>query len=154
MKKIFSLCIALTLTLTLFTFNVSALNDQSDANIIHFDDGSCLEISAVEETTIARATNTKSGQQSLIYRNNNGVEQWRATLTATFTYNGSSATCTSASITSSVSDGNWKFTQKTATKSGNKATGNITVKHYVLGIPTKTVEQTITITCSASGALS
>lgn len=154
MKKLLSLCIVLTLTFTLFSFSSSALNDQKDPSIIRFEDGSYIELCAVEETTATRATNTKSGQKSAIYRNSNDVEQWRATLSATFTYNGSSATCTSASITSSVSNGNWKFTEKTTAKSGNKATGDITVKHYVLGIPTKTVEQTITITCSASGALS
>lgn len=154
MKKVLSLCIALTLTLALISFNVSALTDQSDATVIRFDDGSCLEISTIEEITAERATNTKSGQKSAIFRDSNGVEQWRATLTATFTYNGSSATCTNASITSSVSDGNWKFTKKTTTKNGNKATGDFTVKRYVLGIPTKTVEQAITLTCSATGTLS
>lgn len=31
---------------------------------------------------------------------------------------------------------------------------NVTAKKYFLGIPTKTLEETITITCSANGTLS
>lgn len=48
----------------------------------------------------------------------------------------------------------WKITSATASKSGNKATGDVTAKRYVLGIPVETVEKTITLTCSASGVIS
>ncbi len=152
MKKILSFVFALTLVASVLCFNTLAVTN--DNNIIYFDDGSYIVISEVEETVSTRATSTKNGQKTATYVDSDNVVQWTATLKATFTYTGSSATCTNSSITYTVSDSSWKITEATATKSGNKATGDVTAKKYFLGIPTKTVDKTITITCSANGTLS
>lgn len=152
MKKSLSWLLTLTLMLSLFCFNSTANTD--DENIIYFGDGSYIIISDVEITSTARATNTITGQKHYTHYDSDGDVQWKATLKGTFTYTGSSATCTNSSITYTISDSSWKITEATATKSGNKATGDVTAKKYFLGIPTKTVEKTITITCSANGTLS
>ncbi|MBQ8893712.1 MAG: hypothetical protein IJ043_04810 [Clostridia bacterium] len=153
MKKI-SILLVTVLCTVLCCLPASAVCPAEPAEVIYFEDGSYLEIGAVTEGPATRATNTKSGQKSIVYRSESGREIWQATLSATFTYTGSSATCTVASITTSITDSNWKITEKTATKSGNKAIGDITAKRYFLGIATKTVEQSVTITCSAAGVLS
>ncbi|MBQ6931143.1 MAG: hypothetical protein IJN38_03355 [Clostridia bacterium] len=152
MKKVLSFVFALTLVLSMFCINASAV--VNDSNIFYFEDGSFVTISEVEDTTISRASNTKNAQRTATHTDSNGNVLWKATLKATFTYTGSSATCTNSNITYTISDSSWKITEATATKSGNKATGNVTAKKYVLGIPFKTVEETITITCSANGTLS
>ena len=152
MKKVLSLNFALALAFSVLCFNALAVTNDND--VIYFDDGSYIVISEVEETVSTRATGTKNGQKTATYVDSDNVVQWKATLKATFTYTGSSATCTNSSITYTISDSSWKITEATATKSGNKATGDVTAKKYFLGIPTKTVEETITITCSANGTLS
>lgn len=107
----------------------------------------------MEENTFFRATNTKSGSKTIdIYNSNEKV--FDATITGTFTYTGSSATCTKASISYNVYADNWKMKEATASKSGNKAIGDVTAKRYLLGIPVETVEQTFYLTCSATGTLS
>ena len=152
MKRILSLVFVLVFILSSFCINATAKTD--DENIIYFEDGSYIVISEITETTISRASNTKGGQKSATHYDSDGEAQWKATLDAQFTYTGSSATCTSSKITYTIYDSSWKITEATATKSGNKAMGNVTAKKYFLGIPTKTVEKAITITCSANGTLS
>ena len=151
MKKVLSFVLALVIVLSMFCINTSAV---ANNNIIYFEDGSYVTISEVKETTISRASNTKNAQRTATHTDSDGNVLWKATLKATFTYTGSSATCTYSSITYTVSDSSWKITEATATKSGNKATGNVTAKMYILGIPFKTVEKAITLTCSANGTLS
>lgn len=152
MKKILSLVFVLVFILSSFCINATAKTD--DENIIYFEDGSYIVISEITETTISRASNAKGGTKSYTHYNSDGEALWKATLDAQFTYTGSSATCTSSKITYTVYNSSWKITEATATKSSNKATGNVTAKMYILGIPFKTVEKAITITCSASGTLS
>lgn len=106
-----------------------------------------------EESSITRAASSKIGQKTATFYNSDNVAQWSATLKGTFTYNGSSATCTASSITHKIYSSNWKIASASATKSGNKATGKATAKRYLI-VPVQTVEKTITLTCSASGVLS
>lgn len=150
MKKI----LAFTLSALLFfmCFNTTVFASKANENIIYFDDGSYL-VTVITESP-ARATKTKTGTKDLNYYDSNDNLEWKVTLTGKFSYTGSSATCTSSSISYNIIDTSWKIPTATASKSGNKATGDIVAKHYLLGIPTKTVEQTITLSCSASGTLS
>ena len=91
----------------------------------------------------------KNRKKTATFYNSDNVAQWSATLKGTFTYNGSSATCTASSITHKIYSSNWKTASASTTKSGNKATA----KRYLI-VPVQTVEKTITLTCSASGVLS
>lgn len=150
MKKLSSLL--LSCLLFFMCFNITASASESNENIIYFDDGSYI-ITIVNES-LSRATKTKSGTKTTSYYNSDNEKEWDATLKGAFTYTGSSATCTKATISYNIYNDNWKITSATASKSGNKAIGDVVAKHYILGIPTKTVEQTITLTCSASGTLS
>lgn len=124
-------------------------------NIEYFADGSYLitTIEAVDGIS-PMSTSTKTGSKLYRYFNSKDVEQWTVTIIGTFSYNGSSATCTSSKISYSVSNSKWKFKEATATKSGNKAIGNFTVKYYFTGIPINTIEHTLTLSCSATGVLS
>lgn len=151
MKKIISLTLVSFLLFTILSINSAAHIEQ---DITYLSDGSYFVTTIVEHSTSARASGTKTGQKTVDYCNSDGEVQWTATIKGTFTYTGSSATCTSASISHYIYDSTWKITAETATKSGNKATGNVTAKKYLLGIPTRTIEKSITLTCSATGTLS
>ena len=90
----------------------------------------------------------------MVFKNSDGEAQWSATLRGTFTYTGSSATCTASSISYTIENSKWKISSATASKSGNTASGHITAKRYTFGIPVQTVEAPIAISCSATGVLS
>ncbi len=159
MKKIIS-ALSLFSMFILLSFNAFALIDtaspETHTTIKYFEDGSYIETIITEENTCFStfATTTKRGSKKLTYKNDQDEIQWTATITGIFTYTGSNSTCTSSSITYSITNTKWKITSATASKSYNKATGNVTAKRYALGIPVQTVEETITLTCSATGVLS
>ena len=158
MKKIISIVLlVLMFVITLGTY-ASAVSEANEAtyttSTTYFEDGSYYIITTIsEESFVTRAASTKSGKKTTTFYNSDNVVQWSATLKGTFTYNGSSATCTASSITHKIYSSNWEIAYASSTKSGNKATGKVTAKRYLI-IPVQTVEQTITITCSASGVLS
>ena len=69
-------------------------------------------------------------------------------LSADFTYTGSSATCTRASSSYSMSDG-WSYSNRTTTRSGNTATTSAKISKY-----NEYFNANVTITCSGSGDIS
>lgn len=158
MKKIIIYAMLVVMVFSTMSFNVSAnstdANEATTSTVTYFEDGSYLVTTISEDSSSTRATNTKSGSKTTTYYSATDEALWKATLKGTFSYTGSSATCTAASETHTVYDSSWKITSATATKSSNKAIGDIVSKRYFIGIPTATVEKTITITCSASGTLS
>ena len=110
---------------------------------------------AVELIVIdSRATSTKTGKKSYIYKNSNGTEEWRATLSGTFAYTGTTATCTASSCTTSVSDSAWSEISKSAGKSGSSATAEVTMGEKILGITINRESISMKLTCSATGSLS
>lgn len=154
MYKLISLLISILIIMPGLSLNSFALSRSNQASsAVYLEDGNYIIIT-LEDITLSRASNTKTGRRTLNYYNSDNEVLWKATLTATFTYTGSSATCTSASITYSVNDSSWQIISATASKSGNTATGNVIAKHYFVGIPIKTVNEAFYITCSATGTLS
>ncbi len=154
MKKIFCLILTISLlfSLSISTSATSFTTVDSVTTVEYFEDGSYLETTITTLTPAARSG--IGGTKRLTYKNSDDEVQWTADLTGEFTYTGTTATCTKASITYSIKDNNWKITAITSSKLGNKAIGNVTAKYYVLGLNTKTVDAPITLTCSATGVLS
>lgn len=156
MKKVVSV---LLIVMIMFSLNVPAFAveniDNENTVIEYLEDGSCFitTITVVEENS-TYATNTKTFTKTISYKDEDGIVCWKATLTATFRYTGSSATCTESDVTYTVSNSKWKITSATASKSGNTATADVTAKRYTLGIPVETLNRTITMTCRANGTIS
>ncbi len=153
LKKFVSVFLLSLILFSMCSFNTFATDENSDTSIINLNNGAYLVVE-ISEININRATNTKSGTKSITYKNDNNESMWKATITGTFTYTGSSATCTKASINYNVYADNWKMKEAISSKSGNKAIGDVTAKRYLLGIPVETVNQTFYLTCSATGTLS
>ena len=153
MKKVLSF---LFIVLIVFCVSINACAS-SDAitTVEYFEDGSCIETTIVVKEYISTyATQVKKVEKSISYKDEDGIVCWKATLTATFRYTGSSATCTDSTVSYEIYDSAWRMTSATASKSGNTATADITAKRYTLGIPFKTIDRTITMTCSANGTIS
>ncbi|MDE6761675.1 MAG: hypothetical protein K2J90_13530 [Lachnospiraceae bacterium] len=104
--------------------------------------------------SIYATTKTKSGKKTVSYQNSKGNVLWSFTLSANFTYNGSSATCTSVSTSKTINDTAWKLSNITKSKSSNVAKGSVTAKECFLGIPFNTVTENLQLKCSANGTLS
>ncbi len=112
---------------------------------------------SIEEETVSnttRAASTKTGRKTYTIYNSDSKVAAQFVLTGTYTYNGSTSTCTGASYSTSVYDDNWKFTNASTSKLGAVASGQFTAKRYSLSVTTQTISKTITLTCDAKGNLS
>lgn len=151
MKKLITLLLAAACMLSL---TAPAMAHGAEDRIIRYDDGSYLVISTMEMPE-TRAGNTTTGNTKATYYNGDHVLQWTVTLYGAFTYNGSSSTCTKASInvTISGSDG-WSCTSKTADASGSSAVGSATIIRTVSGEAVSTRTVPLRLTCDQNGNLS
>lgn len=122
------------------------------AEIIYLENGSYITVK-LEQTEI-RASGTKAGSKTYTHYSNSGGENWRAVLRGTFSYTGSSATCTAASCDVTITDTDWYVVAKSATKSGNSATGELTMGRKFLGITIDKEIISMQLSCSANGNLS
>lgn len=152
MKKLL-LCLSLGLLFLLPT-DISALETEQivSSTIEYLDDGSYLETTITESNALTRAT--KTGSKTTKYYNDAKVAQWYVKVTGTYTYNNSSATCTSSSVTADSYKSIWKIASKSASKNANKATAKATANQYYDGTLVNTKTTSVTLTCSATGKLS
>ena len=164
MKKIMMLIIAgILITCMCVNFCFAApLSDISaeHKNILFYDDGGYIIIQ-IEETVSDQAneksTNelkTKSGAVTYTKKSNSGTVLWVAVLNGTFTYDGFSSNCISASCNVTFYDSHYSLTSNNATAAGNTAIGVITIAYKILGITISTETHTLTLSCDSNGNLS
>ena len=79
---------------------------------------------------------------------------WKAVLTGTFTYNGTSATCTASSCNVIIYDSDWHEISKSATKSSNTASASVTMGRKFLGITIDKETFYLSLSCDKNGVLS
>ncbi len=148
-KRIASLLFVLILLIPVQVFAVDEVQEES---IIYLEDGSYIIVTT--EEFASRSSGSKTAQRTYTYTASNGVVCWDATLTASFSYTGSSATCTSSDCSITVYKSNWYTVSESATKSGNTATATFTMGRKVLGITVDKDTYTISISCDPNGNLS
>ena len=156
MKKLTSSLLILALVLA-FAMPAFATSSSTSTYTEYYTDGSYAKIVITEDSSSSKATKatqTKSGTKGWIFYNANGVQLWKVQITGTFSYTGSTSTCTNVTKATFLYDNAWKVTAESCSKSGNKAMGSFTVKRYALLIPVQTENVSITLTCSANGTLS
>ena len=131
---------------------LAAPSTQSDSNIIYFDDGSYITISVT--SVDSRSSFTRIGSKTYVYNNALGTKKWEATITGTFTYDGTVSTCTTSSISVNILDTSWYIVSQSASKSGNTATGVLVMGYKFLGVTTDKRTVNLSLTCDANGYLS
>ena len=156
MKKF--MILLLTISLAFCHPSIASAAVPTDATIVEtFDDGSYIE-TVIKKTTSASSarstTSTVSGKKTNTYRNSEGSALWSVTVTGTFTYNGSSATCTKSTVSATSYNSNWKISSSSASKSGATAKATASVKRYADGTYIRTMTQSVSLTCSKKGTLS
>lgn len=157
MKKIVTLLLIITLLSSSITVFGETNSNILSTEIIYLTDDLYFEIYLTEESSSSSTyatTQTKSASKTYNLKNSDGDVLAKFKLTATFSYNGSASSCTSVSHSTTIYDDAWEFKSASSSKSGKVATGNFTLKKYVLFICTQTVTDSITITCDANGNLS
>lgn len=148
MKK---LLLGLTLVLMLIlSTNINALEE--NYNTTYYENGYYYEISISVTNSVARSA--KEGSKTIYCKNSAGKTMWSLTVKGTFTYNGSTSSCTSASASTSITDATWKITNKSSSKSGNTAKATATAICYLNGNPINSQTKTVTLKCNANGKLS
>lgn len=150
MKRV--LPIFLVLTIAIFVFPMYANAAEKENNVVYFDDGSYMTAEVI--TNRMRASGSVTGNKIKTYYDSEGNTKWKAVLTGSFTYTGSSATCTSASIDVTIYDSNWYVVSKSASKSGNTASASVTMGKKVADVTVSKVSANLTLSCDANGNLS
>lgn len=152
MKKIFALTLALLCMCTVFPVIEVYAEEATSESTEYFEDGSYVVTQISFKET--RASNTRSGSKAKTYYASDNTKLFSLTVHGVFTYNGSTASCTSSSFAYNVYDSSWSFKSATASKSGATATASGTFVKKVLGITTMTKTLTPTLTCDKDGNLS
>lgn len=151
MKKIYTLLVVAILFFVQQPISILA-NNQNEENIQreYFSDGSFFEI-RISET---QSRSSKSGTKTAIYKDSSHEPLWYVTVLGSFSYNGHSATCTSASVTAGSYSDVWKISNKSVSKSQNSATATAIAKKYLNGTWVKSITKSVTLSCDKNGNLS
>lgn len=150
MKRVISLLALAGMLVSIFTVNCFAA--ESETTVTYFEDGSYI-IDTIEISG-ARASGSISGSKTRSYYDENGNLDWKAVLNGSFSYTGSSATCTSSSVNVTVYDSSWYTVSKSASKSGNTANASVTMGRKVLGVTVEQKSISISLSCDKNGNLS
>lgn len=152
MKRIIVLLLTVTMVLLLLPANAYAASPAQDGGITEiqrFTDGSYLVIT--RQTIETYASGTKTGTDTCTYYSTSDEILWVAVLTGTFTYNGTTATCTSSSCNVTIYSNNWYVISKSASKSANTATGTVTMGCKFLGVTIMRETYDLSLSCDPNG---
>lgn len=157
MKKniLISVILSLAVLVSCFSMPVYAAEEKTITSVVteYYDDGTYAVITITEEAGNSRAT-TKKASKNYTYKDSDGTVLWTYKITGTFSYTGTSSTCTAVSDSYTISSDYWHMDSHSTSRSGNTAYGTVTMKCKFLNITTKTVTHDMQLSCSATGVLS
>lgn len=135
-----------------------AVTTQAATNETLADDTLYYE-TVIEETAsvspmASNTVKTKTGYKTTYCKNANGTVLWSVKVTARFSYNGTTATCTSSSVSTTINNSAWKISNKYSTRCANYGTATATGQEYINNKLVKSVTKTVKLTCSPTGTLS
>lgn len=150
-KKYASMVLSVILLLSALSFRVCAVSNEAVATeVIPLEDGGYLEVTIVQ----SMARSTKSGNKYYTYKDSAGAIKWQAILSATFSYDGTTSSCTSSACSVSVYDSSWSLASKYAYRSGNTAYASVTMSYTTAGVETSRSTYKLSLSCDENGNLS
>lgn len=152
MKRLIILLFVMVLMTSVLPIASLASDNTEEYVIMEFEDGSYMTEYIISSPE--RASGSKSGSKNKTYYDSHGDAKWMATISGTFTYTGSTSTCTAASCSVTIYDSDWYTISKSAIKSGNTATANVTIGEKLLGVKVNEVSTSVSLKCDANGNLS
>lgn len=159
MKKTITITLIIALiSCTLLCIPVSATNtDNTEINIEYLDNGDYVETVITDDTANSGislfTTNTITKTKTRYYKNSSGTVLWSVAIKATFSYNGSTSTCTSCSHITTAPASAWSIKSASHSKSGNTATAKATAT-YKTSAGSTDYSMSVSIKCSATGVVS
>lgn len=162
MKRIFStLLIATFITSSMGSFQVQATDSVPvAATDIPSSEDEFYTVTVIEEedtspfystlATTKYVTKTKTTYMENVDHEN----LWSVSITATFAYDGTTATCTSYTPSAKSYNSSYKIQSVTGSKSGNTATATATAVRLFPSGSTATYTKSVTIKCSPTGVVS
>ena len=136
---------------------VAACNIDATVGVVTVEplpNGDRIETELITYARPDGAKATASGQKTKSYKNSSGVVLWSVTVYGSFTYTGSSATCTSATRSTACPSSAWSIVSSSSMRSGNTATATARAKHTDSNGNVSYTTLTVSLSCSASGTLS
>lgn len=158
MKKIFSTLLSFSLLIAC-TQTINAASE-IQSNVEYLEDGSyfvtTIQVDSNNSSTGLRAAaSTRSGSKTVTYKSSSGASLWSVTVKGSFSYvNGSSAKCTSSTVSTAIYSTSWKISNKSSSKSGHKASATATGTQYMGSTAIGSITKTVILTCSVNGTLS
>ena len=159
MKKIITVTLIISLiSCILFCIPVSATTtDKTEKTIEYLENGDYIETIITDDTENSDislyATNTITKTKTKYYKNSSGIVLWSVSVKATFSYNGSTSTCTRCSHSTTAHASAWSIKSASHSKSGNTATAKATAT-WKTSAGSKDYSMSVTIKCSATGVVS
>lgn len=149
----------LFITIMLLGLSINHIEAKSDDNsiidiqIIPLKNGESIEIITREEHVIntRAASNTKAGSRTYTAKDSSGNNLWYLKVHGTFTYNGTSSTCTASSVTAGSNTSLWKLSNKNTSRYGSTANAAVTAKRYKGSQVIETINRSISLSCSKTG---
>lgn len=167
MRKKLSITLVFTLILCLFQTTpafASTLKSNENTNsstIEYFEDGSYIvtELEQNINNGISPLSTSKTGTKTITYYSSSNEALCALKLTATFSYSGSTVSCTSTNCTKYSYDSAWSVEDVTTSHSNTSttkasATANGTAVKRFLGIKIQSAALSTTIYCDKNGNLS
>ncbi len=155
-RKILALFVITTLIFSMQT--ALALSSCENTTIEYLDNGDYI-VTIIETVSpvngiMPLASNTETKSKTSYYKNAAGDTMWYVRVTGTFTYGDGTSKCTSVTPSAASYTSDWKVSNISGSKSGNKASATATGKQYVNGIVVDSYTETVTLTCSSTGVFS
>lgn len=152
-KKIsfFILSLLFVFTLTLQPLAVQASPANTTITREYLPDGSYYE--TVLETTQVRST-INNARKTSTYKSSSGQALWYVTVTANFSFNGSTSRCTSASVTAGSYHSVYKISSKSSGRNGNTGWASAIADVYSNGNYVSSMTRTVNISCDKNGNVS
>lgn len=153
MKKTFKHIITIFSFLLIFITNISIANATVLSN---FNNDYYLETVITDAnptfsfSTLQSNSHTITKTKTTNIKNTKGTVLWSVSITATFTYDGSTSRCISCSPSAETYSSSWTIQSTSSSKSGNSATAIATANYASL----KNYTQSVTISCSKNGTVS
>lgn len=142
-------------------FSVSAAQqaDSAETDIVYFEDGSYLVTTLETDSGISLFSSTQTGIKTATYYNSDNVAACALRVTATFSYDGTTVSCTSVQDVSYTYVSGWKVENVTTSKSAASTTkASATAKgnavQRVLGVAVVSKPISVTVYCDKNGNIS
>lgn len=162
MKKLIAVLIMTTLLFSMvfcISANAAETSENTKTTVEILENGDYIETVIIDYTAAGNsdysinATQTKTGRKTSNYKNSSGAVLWSVSVTGTFSYNGTTSTCTSCSHSTTAPSSAWTIKSASHSKSGNTATARATATQKT-STGTKDFSMSVTLKCSANGTLS